>query len=248
MPNENNRSKAGHSAFEVTHWSVVVRAGMADSSPDVFNALSELCNKYWYPVYASVRRRGFSPADAEDLTQGFFARLLERNFLSVADPSKGRFRSFILGAFDYYLSNERQRQRTQKRGGEYKMVSFDAGIAESRYLREPKDQTNPEKIFERKWALTVLSDAISRLTEEYTRSGRSDEFRILQPYLVRDKGEAGYTEAAAALNKSEGTVRVAVHRLRKNYRNMIRAVIAETVADPDEVQAELEHLSAILRS
>jgi RNA polymerase sigma-70 factor (ECF subfamily) len=235
----------GHDAgrFEATRWSIVVAAGGADPAT-ARRALEHLCSAYWYPLYAFVRRQGHSPHDAQDLTQEFFARLLARNFLGDADPEKGRFRSFLLGAMKHFLSDEWDRARAQKRGVGQQLISLDAASAESRYQLEPADESPAEKIYERRWALAVLDQVLGRLREEFARDGRQQLFDELKSALTG--GKVPYPEIAGRLGLKEGAARVAVHRLRSRYRDLVRAEIAETVASPAEVDGELQHLFAAL--
>ena len=231
------------SRFEATRWSIVVAAGGTDSNRTQ-KALEHLCNAYWYPLYAFVRRQGHSPHDAQDLTQEFFARLLARNFLGNADPAKGRFRSFLLGALKHFLSDEWDRARAQKRGGGQRLISLDAESAETRYRLEPADESTAEKIYERRWALALLDQVLQRLRDEFTRDGKKHVFEELKPALTGDK--VAYAEIAEHLHIKEGAVRVAVHRMRQRYRELVRAEIGETVADPAEVDAEMQHLFAAM--
>ncbi len=244
MPHANQGS-AAHDAgrFEATRWSIVVAAGAADSQR-AHRALEHLCTAYWYPLYAFVRRQGHSPHDAQDLTQEFFARLLARNFLGDADPAKGRFRSFLLGALKHFLPGEWDRARAQKRGGGQQPISLDAESAETRYQLEPADESSAEKIYERRWALALLDQMLKRLRGDFTRDGKENVFDELKSALTG--GKVPCAEIAARLNVKEGAVRTAIHRLRQRYRDIVRAEIAETVASPAEVDAEMQHLFAAL--
>jgi RNA polymerase sigma-70 factor (ECF subfamily) len=233
-------------AFATTHWSVVLAARESDAS-QAAAALEKLCRTYWYPLYAYVRRKGYGAEDAQDLTQEFFARLLARNFLNVADRNKGKFRSFLLGSLEHFLAREWTRAHAQKRGGGKAVFSLDELNAENRYLLEPADELTADKIFDRRWATTLLDQAMSRLREECAAGGKGDLFEKAQNYLAGEKGEASYAEIAAALNMSEGAVKVAVHRLRQRYGELVRAEIAQTVAISEEADEELRYLFAVLR-
>ena len=209
-------------------------------------ALETLCRTYWYPLYAYVRRRGQSPENAQDLTQAFFARLLERNWVGQADRQKGRFRSFLLSAMNHFLSDEWDKARAQKRGGGQTPVPLQFDTAETRYGHEPADQVTPEQNFERRWALTLLDEVLRRLRSEYEQDGRAELFAALHPCLIGDRTAQPYAELAKKLGVSEGTVKAAVHRLRQRYRHLLRDEIAQTVAEPGEVDEELHHLFAVL--
>lgn len=227
-------------AFVTTHWSVVLSArdqGSATSN----EALEALCRTYWYPLYAFVRRQGRTPHDAQDLTQEFFARLLEKDYLKAAAPDKGRFRTFLLVALKRFLANEWDRQRAQKRGGSNPVVSIDQELAESRFAAEPA-QLQPDLLFDRQWARTLLDHTMLRLREEYMSSGRAKLFELLRSCLARDESALPYAEIATRLNLTEPAVKMAVQRLRARYREILRAEIAETVASEDEVEEEIRHL------
>jgi RNA polymerase sigma factor (sigma-70 family) len=236
---------AGSPIFVTTHWSVVVAAGRSDTTR-ARDALARLCQTYWHPLYAYVRRLGNSPPDAQDLTQEFFARLLAKNYLVEADESRGRFRSFLLAALKHFLTNEWHKARAQKRGGGQIPISIDFGTAETSFHHEPADTLTPEKIYERRWALTLLEQVLQRLRQEYARTGREHLFEQLKPTLTEASRAVRYAEIAVRLNLSEGAVKVAVHRLRLRYREVLRAEIADTVASPGEVEDELRNLFAAL--
>lgn len=210
------------------------------------NALAKLCSIYWYPLYAYVRRRGHSPEDAQDLTQEFFARLLERNWLGRADQQRGRFRSFLLSAMNHFLADEWDKARAQKRGGGQVHLPLQFDTAETRYGYEPADRVTPEQNFERRWALTLLDEVLRRLRLEYEQDGRAEWFAALHPCLIGDRTAQPYAELAAKLGVNEGTVKATVHRLRQRYRQLLREEIAQTVAEPGEVDEELHHLFAVL--
>lgn len=236
---------ARQAVFATTHWSVVLTAGRQDTAR-AENALAKLCQTYWYPLYAYVRRRGYSAEDAQDLTQEFFARLLQRQSLASADPNRGRFRSFMLGVMNHFLADEWNKARAQKRGGGAKLLPLQFDTAETRYGHEPADKTTPEQNYERRWAMTLLEAVLCRLADEYKQEGRAELFAELNPCLVGERTGQPYAELAARLGVNEGTIKSAVHRLRQRYRQLLRDEIANTVAEPDEVDAELRHLFTIL--
>jgi len=242
-------SSAGNPAgqrfvFATTHWSVVLAAGQSDV-PRAQDALERLCQTYWHPLYAYVRRRGYSPADAEDLTQQFFAWLLERDWLGRADEQRGRFRSFLLTSISHFLANEWDKARAQKRGGG-RIVSLQRDEAETRDAREPADQLDPEQIFEWRWALALLEQVMNRLSTEFAQDGRAELFEALKPCLLGERTKQPYAVLAPKLGMTEGSVKVAVHRLRQRYRQLLRGEIAHTVAKPEEIEEELRYLFAVL--
>ena len=232
--------------FAVTRWSVVVAAGRSEST-HARDALEQLCQAYWQPIYAFVRRQGNSPADAQDLTQEFFARLLTKNYLQAVDRSKGRFRSFLLASLKHFLANEWDKARAQKRGGKQVLLSIDGASAETSYAIEPVEQLTPEKIFERRWALTLLKQVMVQLRTEYEQEGKTGLFEELKSTLTGERSVA-YAELARRLHTSEGAVKVAVHRLRRRYRELLRAEIAQTVAGPAEIEEEIRALFAALEA
>jgi RNA polymerase sigma-70 factor (ECF subfamily) len=232
-------------AFVTTHWSLVVSAGRNDT-PRAHSALEKLCRNYWLPIYVFVRRQGHSSHDAQDLTQEFFARLLEKNFLGDADRAKGRFRSFLLAALKHFLANEWDKAKAQKRGGGQILIPIDVATAETSCGVEPADKLTAEKIFERRWALTLLEQVLRRLREEHVCDGREKLFDQLKPTLTEVSRAVRYAEIAARLGTTEGAVKVAVYRLRQRYREVLRAEIADTVASPGEVEDELRNLFAAL--
>ena len=215
-------------------------------SPQSLAALETLCRTYWYPLYAYVRRQGHSPPDAQDLTQEFFARLLQKHYLKAAAREKGRFRTFLIVALKRFLANEWDRVRAQKRGGGQPLLSLDTEFAEQRYRIEPAEATTAERLFERRWALTLLDHTMRRLREEFAAAGKVREFDRLKACLTAERGEISYAELAAALVTSEGTARVAVHRLRKRFREVFRAEIAHTVSSPEEIEEEVRYLMSVL--
>ena len=232
-------------AFQNTLWSQVVAAGKLDL-PNSQQALEELCRLYWLPIYVFLRRWGHDREEARDLTQGFFAYLLEENVLAKADPDRGRFRSFLLGVLKNYVSNQQNWAKAIKRGGKDKIVSIDEETAEGLYANEPVTDTTPDKIFERRWALAVLEEAMKRLRAEYAQASMQSLFETLQPWLTGDQ-ESGFAALAEQLGKSESNARVLVHRLRDRFRKLIRAVIADTVTNVDDIETEFAHLQAALR-
>jgi RNA polymerase sigma-70 factor (ECF subfamily) len=236
---------AGPAAFVTTHWSVVLTAGRADTTK-ARDALARLCQTYWHPLYAYVRRLGHSPPDAQDLTQEFFARLLAKNYLAGAEESRGRFRSFLLTSLKHFLANEWDKARAQKRGGGQVPIPIDPTAVETGCCNEPADPASADKIYERRWALTLLDRVLHRLRDDYATSGREHLFEQLKPTLTEASRTVRYSEMAARLGTSEGAVKVAVHRLRQQYRQVLRAEIAETVSGPEEVEDELRNLFAAL--
>jgi RNA polymerase sigma-70 factor (ECF subfamily) len=233
----------GSSQFPTTRWTLVVAAG--DSRPkEARSALVSLCENYWYPLYAYLRRRGYQADPAQDLTQEFFIRVLEGQYLDRADPEKGRFRSFLLTSLKFFVADEEDRQRARKRGGG-QLVPFEFSSGEERYQREPAHDETPERIFERRWALSVLDRVVEKLRDEFVQHGRLEHFERLKIFLL-GQSDAPYAALALEMNTSEGALKVAIHRLRKRYRELLRQEIADTVADPAEVESELRYLAAAL--
>jgi DNA-directed RNA polymerase specialized sigma24 family protein len=232
-------------AFVTTHWSVVATAGRSDT-PRAQAALEKLCQTYWFPLYAYVRRRGHSVEDAQDSTQEFFSRLLAGNWVSDADRTKGRFRTFLLTALNRFLANEWDRASAKKRGGGVAPVPLDTEVAESRYCAEAGNALAPDRLYDRQWAMTLLDRALTRLEAEHQRSGKPAEFAVLSPALTAERGDIPYAAMAAQLGLNETAVRMAVHRLRKRFREVFREEIAQTVAGPNEVEEEIRHLLAAL--
>ena len=231
--------------FPSTHWSVVLTAH-ADNPALARDALEKLCNAYWYPLYAFLRRRGHQPADAEDLVQGFIAHLLERQFFQAADPDQGRFRSYLLASLNHFVADAAARAGRQKRGDGKPLLSLDAVVAERRYDLEPADPCNPEQLFERRWALTLLDTVLQRLETEAAECGRADLFRQIKGVLLGDRGGVTYVELAPQLGLSEAALTMTVQRLRRRYRELVREEIAHTVSSPTEVDAEMRHLFQVL--
>lgn len=230
---------ARRNCFVTTHWSVVLMAGRNDT-PRARDALARLCETYWYPLYAYIRQRGYSPHDAEDLTQEFFARLLEKNRLARITRDKGKFRSFLLTVLNHFLVDEWKRAGAQKRGRN--VVPLDADSAEMRYRLEPVDTMTAETIFEQNWAVALLETAFEQLQREYEAGGKGALFQDLKFCLTGERSAIPYSELSARLGISEGALKVAVHRLRRRYRQLLRDEVAHTVESPDEVEGELQHL------
>ena len=237
--------KGGSPVFATTHWSVVLAAGH-DSAPGAFEALETLCRTYWYPLYAYVRRRGHSPADSQDLVQGFFAALLEGNYLARADRERGRFRTFLLTSIDNFLHNEHDRATALKRGGGREIVSWEEHIAEGRYALEPAAGLSPEQIYERRWAATLLERVLARLRREFSQAGRGELFDQLKPHLWREDDATSYAQLATSFSTTVAALKVTVHRLRQRYRDLLRDEIAQTVAEPAEIEGEIQYLIRVM--
>lgn len=236
---------AGAAQFTTTHWSVVL-AAVEETSSDAMHALSELCQTYWYPLYAYVRRKGYEVADAQDLTQEFFARLLEKNYLASVDRRKGKFRSFLLASLEHFLAKEWTRSHRLKRGGGQVIIAWDGVDPEERYRLEPPDTWTAERVYERRWALTVLEQAMAALAGEYSSGGKQGLFEKLRPFISGEDDDVSYSGLAGELQMNEGAVRVAVHRLRQRYAEAVRSEIAKIVRRPEEIEEELRHLFAVL--
>jgi len=231
--------------FNTTQWSVVVEAGGSDS-PEAAAAVASLCRVYWYPLYAYVRRQGHSFADAQDLTQEFFARLLEGKFLRQADQKRGRFRTFLLTSLKYFLINEWRKVNCEKRGGGQQLISLDAEATETRFRAEPADYRTPDKAFERQWAMAVLNRVLDQLQAEYVEAGQGQVFEELKSSLTGGKNENSYAEIGGRLGMTEGNLKVKVHRLRRLYRELLRKEVSLTVAEPNLVDEEIRELFAAL--
>ena len=238
---------AASGLFRTTHWSNILAAG-GEGTAGATTALEELCAVYWYPLYAHVRRRGYSPEDAQDLTQGFFASLLTTDFLDGIHPENGKFRSFLLAALNHFLAKDWRKLQAIKRGGGCAHFSLDAGEAEERYRLEPIDGASPEKIYERQWALTLLERSLLRLDREYSQADRADLFEALKGMLSGAPDQERYMEIARRLEMSEAAVKKAAQRLRDRYRELLREVVGETVSDSSQVDEELRHLVQALQS
>ena len=233
--------------FRTTRWSAIFIAAESQM-PGSQEALTALCRDYWYPIYAFARRAGHAPPDAQDLTQGFFLSLLQRRALKQVDPSRGKFRSFLLGSFKHYLSDEFDRAHALKRGGDREFVFLDATDAETRYQYEPADQLTPEKIYDARWAMTLLSRAVDRLREECIASGEVSRFEVLRPFVGAEIGQAPptYEELAKTLGITLGTAKTWVHRFRKRYTALLREEVWRTVSDPNEIDDEIHALCSAL--
>lgn len=236
-------TRPGSAQFPTTQWSLVIAAGDPHRT-EARSALGSLCERYWYPLYAYLRRRGYPADQAQDLTQEFFVRVLEGRYLDRADPGKGRFRSFMLSSLKFFVADEEDRQRARKRGGGM-LVPLEFSSGEERYQGEPAHDETPERIFERGWALAVLDRVVQRLRGEFVQHGESEHFERLKVVLLGRPG-APYAAVAREMNTPEGALRVSIHRLRKRYRELFRQEIADTVADSAEVESELRHLAAVL--
>lgn len=231
--------------FVTTQWSQVIAArDGADTKAD--RALAALCEAYWYPLYAFLRSRGSGPDEARDLTQGYFAYLLEKDVLQSIDPEAGRFRSFLVASLNHFVANERRRQRARKRGGDMRAVSLDTGVAETRFRHEPTDRLTPEQLFERRWALTVLERAVRRLETEWADTDRGRQFQHLKAHLTGQEPRIPLRQIAVELGMTEVAVRGALHRLRQRFGQLIREEIAETVANPGDIDDEVRHLLAVV--
>jgi RNA polymerase sigma-70 factor (ECF subfamily) len=227
--------------FATTHWTVVLAAGRR-ASPEADGALEELCRAYWFPLYAYVRRRGHSREDAEDLTQAFFARFLAKNYLEGLSADRGRFRAFLLAALKHFLANEWDKSQRQKRGGQIPHLSLDWQTADAQFQLAAPADSGPDQAFDREWAIALLARVIERLAAEYEADGRGRQFAELKGFLAMDRGTSSHADAARSLGLSAGAVRVAVHRLRKCYRQLLRDEIGQTVADAAQVEEEIQAL------
>ena len=226
-----------------THWSAVVRAGQNDSNAS-HEALAELCKAYWFPLYGFIRRQGHAPHDAQDLTQEFFSRLLEKNYIADARREKGKFRTFLLTALKRFLANEWDRRHAQKRGGFQTIIEIDEALAEERFSVELTHKLAPDVLFERQWAMALLDSAMARLQQEYVATGRAKLFEHLRGCLVKDESARPYAAIAADLNLTEAAIKTAAHRLRTRYQEVLREEIGKTVSSIEEVEPELRQLFA----
>jgi len=234
--------------FATTHWSLVSRAKSDEASQTLARrALEELCRLYWFPLYAFVRGRGYSAVDAQDLTQSFFARIIETGGFQSADREKGRLRSYLLGAMKHFLANEWHRTKAQKRGGQVRFIEWDALDPEGRYARTSKGWDKPEQLFDCEWAMGIVTRSLQALRDEMSEIGKGDRFDLLKGYLT-GADELPREEIAARLDISEGAVKVAIHRLRQRYRTLLQAAIADTVSSEKDLQDEMRYLVAVLRS
>lgn len=231
--------------FTTTHWSLILNARDPDS-PQAIEALEKLCRSYWYPLYAYVRSRGLDQESAKDLTQGFFTRLLEKNYLSQVQREKGRFRSFLLASLKHFLSDEWDKSRAQKRGGGQSLISLDDTTGEDRYHLEPVDGMDPEKLFERRWALTVLEQARGKLAEEYAKAGKSDLYAHLKAVESNPQISPSFAKIGVELGMTESAVKSAAFRMRQRYRELVREEVANTVGSPAEIDEELRYLIGVI--
>lgn len=237
----------GPRQFATTHWSLVDAAKPDEASQTrAREAFEELCRAYWYPLYAFVRSRGHAAADAQDLTQAFFARIIETGGFASADRARGRFRSYLLGAMKHFLANEWHRAQTQKRGGHVKIIAWEALDPEGRYAGASAPSDDPEHLFDREWALQTIAGALQALRDEMAKAGKSEQFDALKGSLT-GQDESPRDQIAAQLGMSDGAVKVAVHRLRQRYRTLLRAAIAETVSNEADLDDEMRYLVAVLR-
>jgi RNA polymerase sigma-70 factor (ECF subfamily) len=237
----------GAGGFASTHWSTVLAAGQPSSAP-AREALATLCRQYWYPLYAYVRRRVRDVAGAQDLTQEFFTQLLEKNYLAVARPERGRFRAFLLTALKHFMANEWDKARAQKRGGGMAAISLDLASGEARYAAEPAHSLTPERLYDHQWALSLLYRVLERLRDEYTRAKKLAQFEKLKVFITPQSAPTSHGEVAGELGMTPGAVTVAAHRLRRRYRELLRAEIAQTVAGPEDVEDEIRRLFAALQA
>lgn len=231
----------GGGRFATTRWSLVLTAGQQGNARSA-EALASLCEMYWYPVYAFIRRQGYRSEESADLAQEFFARVLEKHYFQSADPARGRFRAFLCASVRHFLSNERDRARALKRGGTQPPISLEVETAEGRYQLEPRDDLTPEKLFDRRWALVLLERVLLRLGDEYKSAGKAELFEQLKGFLTGDSVAVPYADVAKTLETSEGAVKVAVHRLRRRFRDTLTDEISETVSDPADINGEIEYL------
>ena len=242
----NSEGQTRGAAFVTTHWSVVLASADQDS-PQEKAALEQLCRTYWYPLYSYVRRRGYSHEDAQDLTQGFLLRWLEHRSFARADARNGRLRSFLLAGLNHFLSDQWDRASAQKRGGGRPMLSLmDTQVADERYRLEPVDERSPEKLFDRRWALTLLDQVLARAEQEFREAGKLELFQRLRVFLIAGTGEESYAQVGAELGMSREAVKKAVQRMRHHYYELFREEVAHTVADPAEVEEELRYLCAVI--
>lgn len=238
--------KPSQGQFPLTRWTMVRRA-QGDDQEAAFRAMSSLCQSYWMPLYAFVRRSGKNPHDAEDLTQAFFARLLEKDHLATAGQEKGKLRSFLLIMLKRFMANEWEKAKAQKRGGDTNHVSIDQEIGEAQFRIEPSDNETPESAFDRHWAKTLLDGVLSTLRSEYEKSGRLETYDALKDSLSWRTGDSSYAAIAEQLHCSEGAVKAAIYRMRKRYRTLLEEAIADTVDDEGDIQDELQYLISVFQ-
>jgi RNA polymerase sigma factor (sigma-70 family) len=230
--------------FHTTHWSLVLAAAYRNQAPEGRTALAELCRAYWYPLYAHVRRRGFDPEDARDLTQSFFLHLIEHEALTRVDSRKGKFRSFLLASLNNFLSVAHRHDNAIKRGGGHELLSLDVADAEGRYRFEPADQLSAEQTFDARWALSLLNESMRQLEEQYGEN--SQTFKVLQTFMLPGSETVSYEEAAATLGVSIPAVKTLIYRLRQQYTTFLRKEVARTLADPADIDAEISYLCQVL--
>lgn len=241
MTSDCGSSSAPGDVFATTHWTVVLAAGKR-STPEAQAALEQLCQTYWFPLYAYVRRRGYAKADAEDLTQAFFTKLLEKNYLARLESERGKFRAWLLASLKHFLANEWDKAQAQKRGGGDTHLSLDRQTADTKFQVAAQSEPSPDKAFDREWALALLARVIERLQQECAAEGKGKLFEQLKVFLMAGKSESAQAEVAKSLGMEEGAVRVAVHRLRKRYRQLLRDEIANTLSDAAMVDEEMRAL------
>ena len=232
----------GSPKFQPTQWTLVRRAGL--SSTHSQDALETLCRTYWYPIYAFIRRNGRAPHDAQDLTQEFFARFLEAKSIVRADPKRGKFRTFLLGALKNFLTDAHRKATAWKRGGGFQIVSFEETDAEERYRLEPVDERTPDQVYKQRWIVGLLETAMARLRDEFHAAGKDRQFQVLKVFLSQEGDDESYEAAGAELNTSGKTIAVAVHRIRRRFRQVVRSAIADTVSTPEDVEEEYRSLFA----
>jgi RNA polymerase sigma factor (sigma-70 family) len=236
-------SRSGASPkFQPTQWTLVRRAGFSSAQSE--DALEKLCQTYWYPIYAFIRRNGRAPHDAQDLTQEFFARFLQAKSISRADPKRGKFRTFLLGALKNFLTDAHRKASAWKRGGGFQIISFEETDAEERYRLEPVDNRTPDQFYEQRWLVELLEMAMARLRDEFCAAGKERQFQVLKVFLSREGDDEAYQTAGAELNTSGKTIAVAVHRIRRRFREVVRSAIADTVSSPEEAEEEYRNLFA----
>jgi RNA polymerase sigma factor (sigma-70 family) len=232
--------------FDKTHWSVILPAAN-QQAPGAQEALEQLCKTYWPPLYAFLRKQGHGPEDSKDLTQGFFVHLLAKDRLQNIQPAKGKFRSFLLACLNNYVQNERDKEQAGKRGGGQTLIPIDTSEAEERCGIDPADEQDPSRIFERRWASTLISEVLSQLKEKYAQSGKVELFDVLHPFLTGEAERGNYAPAAARLKMNEGAVRTAATRLRNDYRELLRAEVGRTVDSPAGVEDEIRYLFSVFQ-
>jgi len=242
MNNDNETSR-----FMTTRWSVIMKA-QGDDSVAAADSIAELCRDYWYPLYAYVRRCGVTPEDAQDFTQGFFSSFLQNDWVMAVHQSRGKFRSFLLASIKNYMGKQWQKQKTIKRGGGIQFSSVDFETAEGRYINEPFHDLTPDKLFDRSWTISLLDSVLKELKNDYVAKGNEQLFEMLKDFLVAKTGNMAYAEIAEHLGMTESAVKVAVHRLRSRYRQLIRERVAQTVSDEEDVASEIHGLFSSLSS